>query len=155
MKIYIIGQSGTGKTTFASLLSEKLHITHIELDTIWFKYNKHRPTFRDEAYKILDQENWVVEGKHRTVRKRVMELADSIIYLDFPLNIGISNILKRAKETNEPMFKSLKHVLKVIKEFPDQKKQIKSELKEHSKKLVILESMSEIDQFLKNNRHNT
>lgn len=148
MRIYILGQSGSGKTTFASALSKKLNTPHIELDTIWHKYDGDRERFKKEVFEKVQTKDWVADGKHKTVRKELMEMADLIIYSDFSLGRSVINNIKRGAKYNEPPFKFLGHLLKVIREFYPTKTKIGLELNAHSGKTKVLRSFKEIDQFL-------
>lgn len=62
MKIYIIGNSGTGKTTLAREISKFYDIPHTRLDGLSNRY-------RDRDYmkrlnEILNNQTWIIEGVH-------------------------------------------------------------------------------------------
>jgi adenylate kinase family enzyme len=91
MKIYIIGSSCSGKTTLARNIAEKLAITHIELDQLWWLPNWQE---RDIAEfkklvetKLNDEPDWVIDGNYRRVRDLIMPQADQIIWLNLPFCI--------------------------------------------------------------------
>lgn len=69
-KIHIIGSVGSGKTTLAKKLSEKLNIPFYELDNVMWKRKKSGDVRRtDEERKeylnsIIHYETWIIEGVH-------------------------------------------------------------------------------------------
>lgn len=88
MKIAIIGFSGSGKSTLAKIISERLEIPILHLDTV-----HHLPMWqerdRNSEIEIVDEflasnKSWVIDGNYSKVcfEKR-METADRIIYLCF------------------------------------------------------------------------
>lgn len=85
-KIYVIGPVGSGKTTFATALSEKYNIKYYELDKVsWDDENGHVKRSLDEAMKIFDdiisKESWVIEDVGRDKFKKGREAADIIYYI--------------------------------------------------------------------------
>lgn len=69
MKIRIIGSVGSGKTTLAKKLSEWYQIDYFETDRIVWKregIEVRRTDIEKIAVlnKILQQENWIIEGVH-------------------------------------------------------------------------------------------
>jgi adenylate kinase family enzyme len=86
-KIVVVGTSGSGKSTLAHLLSEKLHINHIELDAIhWQKNWRPAPLkeFRKRVQKELKAKSWVADGNYSDVRDLVWPQASILIWLDYP-----------------------------------------------------------------------
>lgn len=149
-RIYIIGQSGVGKTSFASQLSQKLHYPHINLDTLWHKHHSNKQAFKHDVLEAIEDTKWIVEGKHQTTRKELIKRADLIIYLDFPFRESIINNIQRALRNKEPLFKFLMHLFKVIKQFYLVKRDLKEELSSYKHKLKILKSREELNIYLRN-----
>ena len=52
-KIIVLGNSGSGKSTFTSKLADKLNIEYLHLDTIIYKHSWNKPEF-DEMEKQID-----------------------------------------------------------------------------------------------------
>ena len=99
MKIYIIGTSCSGKTTLARNIAEKLNITHIELDQLWWLPNwqeREREEFREivEA-KLTSEENWVIDGNYRRIRDMIIPRVDHIIWLNLPFYLVFSRSITR------------------------------------------------------------
>ena len=87
-KIMIFGtNSGSGKSTFARLLGEKLNITPTYLDTIFWKPGwQIAPSEEifEKIEEVLTRERWIIEGSYTrfAIEKRI-ELADTIFLFDF------------------------------------------------------------------------
>ena len=88
MKIYIIGSSCSGKTTLARNIAEKLSITHIELDQLWWLPNwqeREQDEFREIVEtKLTSEEYWVIDGNYSRIRDLIITRADVIIWLNLP-----------------------------------------------------------------------
>lgn len=151
MRIYILGQSGSGKSTLAKQIARIKQLPYIELDKFWFENNQDRTAFADEVKRIYKSNDWVIDGKHKTVRNELIDAADQIIYLDLPLHISLKNNIKRAVQDKENLFTFTKHLLKVAKEFRQVKRQINKELSENNLKVVRLTSYKDLERFLNDN----
>jgi adenylate kinase family enzyme len=87
MKIIIIGNGGTGKSTLGDELGKKLGLEVFHLDQLTFKTGWKRVdenVFSKMLENILKKDSWIVEGwsYNSTVRQR-LEAAEIIIYLKF------------------------------------------------------------------------
>lgn len=84
-RISVFGTAGSGKTTLAKRLAERLELPHLELDAVF-----HQPgwtqlpddEFRAVVTEFVAQERWVVCGKYSQVRPIVFGRADTIVCLD-------------------------------------------------------------------------
>ena len=66
-KIVVIGPNGSGKTTVAKKLSQKLNIPHIELDNIYWKPNwgeSSKEEFRRKVDDLTGRDEWIVDGNY-------------------------------------------------------------------------------------------
>lgn len=89
MKIAIIGYSGSGKSTTAAILSEKLNIPALHLDTIHFLPGWVERERQDELALLEEfmsgHESWIIDGNYSKLHyEKRMAQADKIIFLDFP-----------------------------------------------------------------------
>lgn len=93
-KIFITGNAGAGKTTLSKELSTVLEIDCTGLDRIvWSKgWVKTPIELRKRLIADLIAKNtWIIDG----VDYGVMEAADLVIFLDYPLEITYWRVLKR------------------------------------------------------------
>lgn len=91
MKIFIIGNVASGKSTLAKKLSKQTNITHYEIDLIVHDDTLHLHRSLNQQFaliKTINQNNdWIIEGTLRNDLDILLELADKIIFLDPPYHI--------------------------------------------------------------------
>ena len=152
-KIYIIGPTGSGKSTFATKLGEKYKIKHYELDTIsWDDNNGNTRRPEEEALEmfqeILNTDSWIIEDVGRDLFKQGREDADIIYYLKNSKLSSYFRITKRSirqvlgLETYNcpPSFKEWKSLIKTAKYYHNKEKETLEELDEYLNKLEIVTS---------------
>lgn len=87
MKIYIVGTSGSGKSSLARGLSRKLSIPHTELDNLSFIpgwIERPRDQFKADVLAIVQSPSWILCGNYSLVQQEIFEAADQIIWLNYP-----------------------------------------------------------------------
>lgn len=85
-KIFIIGISGTGKSTLARKLSAKLNIPTFHLDTFIWKENwveASQSKVEKNIKNVINKEIWIIEGFISPCATLKLEAADTIMYLDY------------------------------------------------------------------------
>jgi adenylate kinase family enzyme len=100
-RIVIIGSTGSGKTTLGNLLSERLHIPHIELDALHWEPNwVEAPTeiMRARVSHALDCDSWVVDGNYSVVRDLIWSRADTIVWLDYSFTFIAWRLFRRTMQ---------------------------------------------------------
>ena len=102
MKIHIIGGPGTGKTYLAEQLSKQLGISHYDLDLLqWDNDSEGYGTKRDPQERdvmlerILQNNDWIIEGVYYAWCSRCFEEADRICVLEVPRRKYRFRILRR------------------------------------------------------------
>ncbi|QHW33415.1 DNA topology modulation protein FlaR [Paenibacillus rhizovicinus] len=105
IKIHIIGGSGSGKSYIAALLSQKLHITHYDLDDIFWDHRSNEYGVQapeDERNRqlgeIISLDAWITEGVYRSWVEPIFAAADKIVVLMTPLPVQEERIWKRYEE---------------------------------------------------------
>lgn len=104
MKIAIFGSSGTGKTTLARKIGNKLHLPTLHLDSVYWKKDWNNIS-KDEFDKymkkyLIKNKSWVIDGNYSNNRhfEYRLRLADIIIFLDFGRDVSLQGIHERAQE---------------------------------------------------------
>lgn len=86
-RVVVVGISGSGKSTTAAALAERLGSAHVELDALhWLPAWTPRPRdeFRAVVTSALTGDRWVVDGNYSQVRDVVWPQATAIVWLDLP-----------------------------------------------------------------------
>ena len=97
MRIDIIGQPATGKSTLAKAISQKLSIPHVHLDKFWFESggkqgNRQTPNLEEvrkqvkaKVLEAIAQDSWVSDGLYSHIQPAICERADVIVLIEMPL----------------------------------------------------------------------
>lgn len=150
MKILIIGSVGSGKSTYARMISVKLNIKVYEIDLIVHddKTNTKRTIKeQDEIIASIEKNNsWIIEGTLRKNLQYLLDISDKIVFLDVPYNVRKRRILTRfikqktkiEKCSYKPTLKMLKMMLKWNKQFEENKGRFCDMLNNYKNKLEII-----------------
>lgn len=97
-RVMIIGSPGSGKTTLAGIMAEKLGLPLVHLDRLgWQSGWVFRPREEFDALVVEEtaKEQWIIDGNYgRTIDLR-MKRADTVIMLDYPTGMCLFRVLKR------------------------------------------------------------
>ena len=106
-RIYIIGNSASGKTSLAKRLSKILRIKIYDLDDFYWqkKFTKKRKPERVEKLvkKVTQGKMWIIEGVYSSCVTCSLDKADLIIWLDYPRRIITWRLLKRQIKRREKL----------------------------------------------------
>lgn len=105
-RIHIFGASGSGTTTLAMHLSQKLNVCHFDADNYYWK--KTNPPFAEknpipERHRLLladmnGLESWVLSGAMDSWSEPFLPLFDLVVFLYVPAEIRIERLKKREQE---------------------------------------------------------
>ena len=101
-KILIVGRPGSGKTTLAVKLANKLNLPLVHLDKIFWKpgwVESSREEFDARLLAELEKPAWIIDGNYARTLPVRLEKCDTVIYLDFSRLACIWGVLKRVITT--------------------------------------------------------
>lgn len=161
-KIYILGASGAGTTTFANQLSKILKIPRYDMDDVRFikKFTKARTSQqrKKRVDKLLKKRKWIFDARGTNWDRHAMNEADTIIWMQTPAYKRISRIIKRYFKRKEDKlfeedFSSLMELIKYSLGFRFGKhitsfNSLKEFLEKNKLKPIIIKNKKELNKFL-------
>jgi adenylate kinase family enzyme len=112
-RVVVVGSSGSGKTTVARALAERLRAHYVELDALHHIGPSWTEATADELRKAVTQElagreRWVVDGNYYgKLGDLVLRQADTVVWLDLSLRTCLARLWSRTTRrirTNEELW---------------------------------------------------
>ena len=97
-KVIVIGCPGSGKSTFSKALHKITNIPLFHLDMIFWNADKttvEKPVFLDRLFKIIQSDEWIIDGNYGSTMELRMQACDTVIFLDYPLDVCLNGIKER------------------------------------------------------------
>jgi adenylate kinase family enzyme len=100
-RVSVAGISGSGKSTFARALAERLGVVYVELDALhhgpnWTEASREELRARVEAVIASAPEGWVMDGNYRSkLDDIVLAQADTLVWLEPPLRVSLRRLARR------------------------------------------------------------
>ncbi|MDT8717676.1 AAA family ATPase [Clostridium sp. 19966] len=156
--MYILGSVASGKTTLAKRVSKELKYPWYELDNVFHKRlpggDRRRPEEERNLMfsKIINSDNWIIEGVLRECFNDGLDKADTIILLDTPplkrkyriMKRWIFQNLKLEKCSYKPTIKMLFMMYKWSRSFQESRSEIYKLLEAYSEKLLVIKDSREL-----------
>ena len=157
-KIIVIGCPGSGKTTFAEKLKDKIGLQLYYLDAIWHKSDRthiSREEYDARLSEILALDSWIIDGNYsRTIESR-LAACDTVFLFDLPVEVCLDGAISRIGKGRydmpwierelDPSFK------REIEEFPNKNLPVIYALIDkyrEGKTAVVFKSREQADAFL-------
>ena len=97
-KIIVIGCPGSGKTTFAEKLKDKIGLPLFYLDAIWHKPDKThipREEFDIRLKEILSGDRWIIDGNYSRTMETRLSACDTVFLFDLPAETCLQGATQR------------------------------------------------------------
>ena len=97
-RILIIGNAGSGKTTFAKALARKLGLPLVHLDRLFWQGNwEHvsREEFDTLLQAELEKPRWIIDGNFNRTLPHRLSYCDTVFYFDLPTWVCLWGVTKR------------------------------------------------------------
>ena len=105
-KVIVIGCPGSGKSTFSKSLHKITNIPLFHLDMLFWNEDKttvEKSVFLDKLLKITENSQWIIDGNYASTMELRMEKCDTVIFLDYPLDICLDGIKERKGKPRSDM----------------------------------------------------
>ena len=156
-KVIVIGCPGSGKSTVSRALHNKTGISLYHLDMMYWNADKttvEKSVFLERLSDVLEKDEWIVDGNYGSTMEMRMAACDTVIFLDYPLDVCLDGIKERRGKPRSDMpwieTEEDAEFIEFIKNYNEQQKPKVMELLEKygDKNIVILKSREEADAFL-------
>ena len=156
-KIIVIGCPGSGKSTVSRALHNKTGIPLYHLDMIYWNADKttvEKSVFLERLSAVLEKDDWIIDGNYGSTMELRMAVCDTVIFLDYPLDVCLDGIKERRGKPRSDMpwieTEEDAEFIEFIKNYNEQQKPKVLELLEKysDKNIVILRSREQADAFL-------
>jgi adenylate kinase family enzyme len=98
MRMLIVGPSGTGKSTLARQLGDRLGVPVIHLDAHYWRPGWQEPAKTEWAAQVdelLARPTWIMDGNYSGTFARRIAAAETIVFLDFPRLQCVYGVMSR------------------------------------------------------------
>ena len=156
-KVIVIGCPGSGKSTVSRALHNKTGIPLYHLDMMYWNADKttvEKSAFLKRLYVVLEKDEWIIDGNYSSTMKLRMAACDTVIFLDYPLDVCLDGIKERRGKPRSDMpwieTEEDAEFIEFIKNYNEQQKPKVLELLEKysDKNIIIFKSREQADAFL-------
>ena len=156
-KVIVIGCPGSGKSTVSRALHNKTGIPLYHLDMMYWNADKttvEKSVFLERLSDVLEKDEWIIDGNYSSTMELRMVACDTVIFLDYPLDVCLDGIRERRGKPRSDMpwieTEEDAEFIEFIKNYNEQQKPKVLELlqKYSDKNIVIFKSREQADAFL-------
>ena len=156
-KVIVIGCPGSGKSTVSRTLHNKTGIPLYHLDMMYWNADKttvEKSVFLERLSDVLEKDEWIIDGNYSSTMELRMVACDTVIFLDYPLDVCLDGIRERRGKPRSDMpwieTEEDSEFIEFIKNYNEQQKPKVLELlkKNSDKNIIVFESREQADAFL-------
>ena len=156
-KVIVIGCPGSGKSTVSRALHNKTGIPLYHLDMMYWNADKttaEKSVFLERLSTVLEKDEWIIDGNYGSTMELRMAACDTVIFLDYPLDVCLDGIKERRGKPRSDMpwieIEEDAKFIEFIKSYNEQQKPKVLELLEKysDKNIIIFKSREQANEFL-------
>ena len=156
-KIIVIGCPGSGKSTVSRTLHNKTGIPLYHLDMMYWNADKttvEKSVFLERLSAVLEKNEWIIDGNYSSTMELRMAACDTVIFLDYPLDVCLDGIRERRGKPRSDMpwieTEEDAEFIEFIRNYNEQQKpKVLELLEKHSdKNIIIFKCREQADAFL-------
>ena len=156
-KVIVIGCPGSGKSTVSRTLHNKTGIPLYHLDMMYWNADKttvEKSVFLERLSAVFEKDEWIIDGNYGSTMELRMAACDTVIFLDYPLDVCLDGIRERRGKPRSDMpwieTEEDAEFIEFIKSYNEQQKPKVLELLEKysDKNIIIFKSREQSDAFL-------
>ena len=157
-KVIVIGCPGSGKSVFSRALHMKTGIPLFHLDRMFWNADKTtvgRAVFHKRLSEAMQNSEWIIDGNYASTMELRMKACDTVVFLDYPLDVCLSGIEDRKGKARSDMpwteiGKCDEGFMEFIKNYRSQSRPQVLELlaKYSDKHILVFQSRAEANVFL-------
>ena len=156
-KVIVIGCPGSGKSTFSRALHNKIGIPLYYLDMMYWKADKttvEKSVFLGRLSDVLAKDEWIIDGNYGSTMELRMASCDTVIFLDYPLDVCLDGIKARRGKPRDDMpwieTEEDAEFIEFVKSYNErQKNQVLELLEKYSdKNIIVFKTRAQADDFL-------
>ncbi|MBQ8545952.1 MAG: adenylate kinase [Clostridia bacterium] len=156
-KVIVIGCPGSGKSTVSRALHNKTGIPLYHLDMMYWNADKttvEKSVFLERLSVVLEKDEWIIDGNYGSTMELRMAACDTVIFLDYPLDVCLGGIKERRGKPRSDMpwieTEEDAEFIEFIRNYNEQQKPKVLELLEKysDKNIIIFKGREQADAFL-------
>ena len=156
-RIIVIGCPGSGKSTFARALRDRLGLPLIHLDMLYWNADQttvSREIFDERLQNVLEGDQWIIDGNYRRTMEKRLQNCDTVFFLDLPAEVCLESVRGRIgiKRSDLPWIETEEDAefMEYIRAFSaEQRPEILSLLQKYpSVNTIVFHSREEVDAYL-------
>ena len=159
-KIIVVGCPGSGKSTLSKELHVKTGIPLYHLDMLNWNADRtavEKCVFQERLLNVLEKDSWIIDGNYGSTMELRMQKCDTILFLDFPLEVCLDGIFQRQGKPRSDIpwiepGQCDEEFIEFVKNYPSQSRpQVMKLLEKYAyKNVIIFKTRNEADAFLSN-----
>ena len=105
-RIIVIGCPGSGKSVFSRELYKRIGIPLFHLDMMYWNADRttvEKSVFLERLSQVLQTGEWIIDGNYASTMELRMQACDTVIFLDYPLDVCLEGIKDRRGKARSDM----------------------------------------------------